>query len=232
MTDGWISLHRKSIESTIWTTKPATWYKIWQYILLKVAFTDTKTLKKGQGFFNFSQEYRAIGVDVTVNSIEHCIKFLKAAGQIAAKRAVRGTLITVLHYELYQNNHTPISGIESGSSSGSKAGRKREGSGSIYNNKDNKLNNNYKEELEILISHYNQTYNTHYKPNTGLLPNFKLWRESYSVEEMCTAIPKIRLHAYWSDKMTPEVLLRRQNTARQPVDYIGELVNLKVNPFK
>lgn len=224
-------MHRKSIESTIWTTKPATWYKIWQYILLKVNYVDFGNIKKGQGFFNFSQEYRAIGIDVTVNSVEHCVKFLKSAEQIATQKAVHGTLVTVLHYELYQNNHTPISGMESGMPRQSEAEQKRNRSGN-KNNKDNKLNNNYKEELEILIRHYNQTYNTHYKPNTGLLPNFKLWRESYSVEEMCTAIPRIRLHAYWSDKMTPEVLLRRQNTARQPVDYIGELVNLKVNPFK
>lgn len=127
---GCILLARKTMENELWN-KPAEWLKIWLYILIKVNYKDTKTLKRGQGFFNFSNAAELLRGGITINSIEHCIKWLKSAEQIATQKAARGVVITVLNYALYQNIEHYKSGTESGTKSDTPAEQRRNSGGTI-----------------------------------------------------------------------------------------------------
>lgn len=101
--EGWIKMHRKLLESEIWIKKPSSWLKIWQYIILSVNHKDNKFYKKGTNFFNWTElvKNRSLGRDITINNVEHCVKFLKSAEQIAAQKTTRGVVITVLNYSKY-----------------------------------------------------------------------------------------------------------------------------------
>jgi hypothetical protein len=101
---GTILMARKSVDSELWRLRPATWWKVWCYILLHVQYKDFKELKRGQGYFNFQELVRAnaFGVDVTYPIVDHFLRFAKQANMLAKQKAIHGTLITVLNYNLYQ----------------------------------------------------------------------------------------------------------------------------------
>lgn len=102
--EGWIKMYRKLLESEIWNKKPSSWFKIWQFILLSVNHKDNNSYKMGTNFFNFSEicRHRAIGKDISLDMVEHCIKWLKSAEQIAVQKTTRGAIVTVLNYSKYQ----------------------------------------------------------------------------------------------------------------------------------
>lgn len=100
MNDGWIKIHRKLVDNDIFYKKPDKWLKIWLYILLSVNHQDTKELKRGTGFFKY--EWIQEKVRCTRNELDHCIRYLKSATQIATQKATRGFVIKVLNYEAYQ----------------------------------------------------------------------------------------------------------------------------------
>lgn len=95
---------RTVFESELWKNKPAAWWKIWTYILGNVQHKPYKSLKRGQGYFNFTKlcEKKAIGCDVTVNKIESFIKYAKRSNIIKASKATHGIFITICNYNLYQ----------------------------------------------------------------------------------------------------------------------------------
>jgi len=64
--DGWISLHRKIIDSKIWN-KPAGWSKIWIFLLLQVNH------KTGEGYFDY--KYIAKQCKVSRTQVSNCIEF-------------------------------------------------------------------------------------------------------------------------------------------------------------
>lgn len=118
---------RKSFESDLWRNKPMAWWRIFQYIIGHVQHKDFKELKRGQGYFNFSELARekAFGRGVSANSVEHCLLHLRKAESITSKKATWGTLVTVLNYNLYQDLNNYESGTESVSKSGVEAEPKR-----------------------------------------------------------------------------------------------------------
>lgn len=152
--EGWIKMHRKLLESEIWIKKPSSWFKIWQYILLSVNHKDVKFYKKGTNFFNWTEliKNRSLGRDITINNVEHCMKFLKSAEQIAAQKTTRGVVITVLNYHKY-NPEAEIAAEE-----------KRNRSGTINKNDKNDKNlltnvsKGGNPEIELILSTYKETF--------------------------------------------------------------------------
>lgn len=98
-------LARKLFESEIWLKKPATWLKIWVYILGNVNFEDKNEYKKGEGYFNFKKI--DLGHDVTPDMIKKFCVFARKNEMISTRRSTRGTTIKVLNYNKYQtlNNY-------------------------------------------------------------------------------------------------------------------------------
>jgi len=140
--DGATIWARQTIDSDIFYKKPDKWFKIWFYIVNKVNHGDNKQFKRGQGFFKYEwiQEKTA----ATSSEIDHCIRWLKSAKQIATQKATRGMIITVLQYDLYQNFDTYKSDTKSDTIGETKAKQKRNKSDTINNNDNNDNNNTTK----------------------------------------------------------------------------------------
>jgi hypothetical protein len=136
--DGATIWARKTIDSDIFHKKPHSWFKVWFIIVTKANHRDTKEFKRGQCFLKYSwiQDWG----ELTATEIDHCIRFLKSAKQIATRKATRGFIVTVLNYNLYQNLLTYKSDTKSETSSDLKAKQKRNRSDTINNN-DNNDNN-------------------------------------------------------------------------------------------
>lgn len=99
---GAFHIARQIFDSEIWTNKPATWNKIWIYILGKVKYTDTDKFKRGECFFNFSRERKDIGIDITEDMIKKCLTYLRKSGMIRTLRSTRGTVVKVMNYNHFQ----------------------------------------------------------------------------------------------------------------------------------
>lgn len=100
---GAFNLARQIFSSEIWLTKPATWKILWIYILGKVNHKPTKQFERGEGFFNFTQEIRQIGIDITSDKIKSFCQYARASQMIDTKKTTRGIIIKVLNYNKYQD---------------------------------------------------------------------------------------------------------------------------------
>lgn len=129
---------RKAFESDLWRKKPSTWLKVWFYIIGSVQHSNYKELRRGEGYFNFSEIARMkyIGDDVTINNVEKFLIYARRAEMLATRKATHGVVVSVLNYDLYQdlNNYVAEQKAETW------AEPKRNGSGDInkYEKKENK----------------------------------------------------------------------------------------------
>lgn len=87
--------------------------------------------------------------------------------------------------------------------------------------------NFYISELTILISVFNDVMRTKIKENIipSILKNYAICRTKYSPQEIQQAIHNIPNDKFWCDKMSMTILFRTKNTAKEPVDYITDLLN-------
>ncbi len=99
---GTFNIARKIFQSEIWLRKPSSWNKIWLYILGKVSYKTSGTLKRGVGYFNFTKEQELMGVDITKDMIKKCLAFLRESEMIRTTKSTRGMYIEVLNYNVYQ----------------------------------------------------------------------------------------------------------------------------------
>ena len=135
---GSLSWARQTIESEIFYNKPDKWFKIWFYLVSKAKWKDDKQFKRGQCFMKY--EWIAEATGANKNEIDHCIRWLKSATQIATQKATRGFIVTICNYNTYQNLVNYKSDTRSDSKSDLKAKQKRNRSDTILKkgNKDKK----------------------------------------------------------------------------------------------
>ena len=143
---GSFQLARKIFESDIFYNKPDKWFKIWVFILGICNHKDNKQFKRGECFTTYAEisEY----TKAKCTSIDHCIRWLKSAKQIATRKATRGFYINVLNYDYYQdfNNYKRIkSDTESEDKSEIEAKQKRNRSDTIIKNGNNDNNDKKRE---------------------------------------------------------------------------------------
>jgi hypothetical protein len=110
---------RKTFESELWRNKPATWLKIWLYIYGNVQHGQYRGLKRGEGYFNFTElcKMKAFGLDVTINHVEKFLKYARSCGMIQTRKSTHGVVVLVCNYNLYQKIAN-YGGDESGERSG------------------------------------------------------------------------------------------------------------------
>ena len=101
--NGAFQVARKLFESELWAEKPASWTKIWLYILGRVNHTSNKKFKEGEGFFNFTAERKMIGKDITEDMIKKFLIYARSKHFIITHRSTRGTIVLVNKYRLYQD---------------------------------------------------------------------------------------------------------------------------------
>lgn len=93
---------RKLFDSELWLGKPSGWKVIWIYILGKVNHKNNKRLKRGEGYFNFSQEHKFIGIDITTDKIKSFLQWARVTSMVDTMRTTRGMIIKVNKYDPYQ----------------------------------------------------------------------------------------------------------------------------------
>lgn len=110
-TTGFFLITRGFLQSDLWLYKPDSWSKIWIYIIERVNWEDGKKLKRGEGYFNFAQEYKNIGMGITPSKIKSAVRYFKENAMIATTKTTRGMFIKVLNYDKYQtlSNHITTS---------------------------------------------------------------------------------------------------------------------------
>ena len=94
---------RKLFNSELWLYKPASWIKLWLYILGRVSYETKGKLAKGEGFFMFSKEYREIGQDITIDIIKKASSYFRRTAMISTRRSTRGMYIKVNNYAKYNS---------------------------------------------------------------------------------------------------------------------------------
>lgn len=120
-TQGYIKLHRKIFDWEHYGDMSTT--AVFLHLLLSASTKDFRawgeTIHRGQVFVNY--EKLAATFNVSVSTIQRCLKKLKESGDIKGERRQRGALITIVNYNKYQQDEPktpsapppiPLSGFE------------------------------------------------------------------------------------------------------------------------
>jgi len=106
---GYILLSRRMLESDI-MARPPLHLKLWVWFLLKAAFRDTPTLKRGQLTTSIEEMREAMAYHVGYRKqkpsemqIRRSYEGFTKDGMINTKKIARGLKITILNYERYQD---------------------------------------------------------------------------------------------------------------------------------
>lgn len=135
-------LARQIYESEIWLTKPSWWLKVWIYILWSVRYSDSSTLKRWEWFLSIKQIYECCFLakdSLKPRTVENVITWLKCKGQITVEKTGHWFIVKVHNYDLYQDLEYYTNGTENGTKNGRKTEQKRNGSGTLYKER-NKVN--------------------------------------------------------------------------------------------
>ena len=100
--NGAFQIARQLFNSQLWLEKPSSWKIIWIYILGKVNHDNNKHFNRGEGFFNFTQELKQIGRDISYDQIRHSMTYFKKSGMLSTIKSTRGIIIKVLKYNKFQ----------------------------------------------------------------------------------------------------------------------------------
>jgi hypothetical protein len=100
---GAFQIARKIFESDLWLNKPATWTKIWVYILGNVNHKKNGKFERGEGFFNLTRELKNIGKDITSDMVKKFCEYARRSEMVSTRRSTRGIIIKVIKYDVYQS---------------------------------------------------------------------------------------------------------------------------------
>lgn len=165
MSQGFIKLHRKILESDIWND-PMT-FRLFTYLILNATHKDgTRVsgmeLQKGQ----YLRSYRKIAEDLaykegrglkkpSISTIKRCIGKLVKSERITLHETELGTVFTVLNYSIYQGSE----GLEEETQNGSKneprtnPERTQNNNKNDKNDKNDKKNNNIRSKFKFETPH-------------------------------------------------------------------------------
>lgn len=215
--------------------------------MIDKADTLTKKERDGMQWFYRTSEDIESETTLTYRVQKSCLKKLSDKGMMYAKLmgTPRKLYFTICESNILQNVNAIIdenATIELTKAQG------------IYNEepitekpKNKKPKNEYNDVVEIttqidrdfetLIEVFNHVRKTNFKSTggaaAGIKKNYIFWRQSYTNEEIETAIRNIPKDKFWKDRITPTVFFRQKNTNKESVDYIGQFLNMakKNNPF-
>lgn len=191
--DGWIKLHRKIIESTIWD-KPPLYLKVWTFLLLSAQHAPYKGLKPGQVSLSIPDIIEGckwhVGARVerpTKDQVFQIISFLRkpdgggsegntGATMITTTKATHGMLIDIVNYTVYQSSYDDESNDESNSENGAKPIRKQRQPNNINKNVKNDKNEKNEKIKPMCDDPADQHDITQQEPD-GYTPEFEsFWR--------------------------------------------------------
>ncbi len=106
---GYILLARQLLKSGI-MEKPPLYLKLWVWMLLQASHTDHGSLRRGQFFTSLGKMRNAMAykagfriIKPTIKEIRGFIEFITISTMAGTMKGIRGTVITILNYDHYQN---------------------------------------------------------------------------------------------------------------------------------
>lgn len=104
--NGWVKMHRSMIDNPKLTRSSR--FSVWMYILLAVTHTETKAylcgkeivLNPGQGVFSTPDLAHKLALSVSV--VRRVLDWLESEQQIEQQKTTKGTVITVVNWQKYQ----------------------------------------------------------------------------------------------------------------------------------
>jgi len=112
MAEGWISLHRKLMESSVWNEEPKCRAAAWVDLLLLAAHKDTSFMKRGiritvkRGQVAHSMKALGDRWGWSRGKVRRFLQDLEGGHQIGHQITKLTTLITIVNYDLYQSERT------------------------------------------------------------------------------------------------------------------------------
>lgn len=109
MATGWIKLHRKLMDSPMWTAEPFTKGQAWVDLLMLAQYEDVNNLRKGsvyksKNFLANRWKWDRRKVDRFLDDLEHGTR--NGASIRTINRAKNGTIVTIENWAKYQVDGT------------------------------------------------------------------------------------------------------------------------------
>ena len=110
MSEGFIKIHRKIMESSVW--KNTDIIAVWLWCLLRANHKDTKVPFNGDdielksGEFITGRNKATEELPISPQTYRTCIKYLKSTSRITIKSTNRFSIISIVKWEEYQTNLT------------------------------------------------------------------------------------------------------------------------------
>jgi len=109
---GYVKLHRKCLESAVFGDSDL--WRFWCWCLMKASYKQRQVLISGSvvcvepGQFVLGRKSAAESLGVTERAVRTCLKNLEKLGNIETKTTNRFTLVTLINWELYQENEDEV----------------------------------------------------------------------------------------------------------------------------
>jgi len=106
MNNGAFIMARQVLESDIWTSKPAWWFKVWVYILSRVNYSDNGQFNRGENFFTLESIHHNcyLGKEgIKIKTVSNIIREMKLLHMLTTQKTTRGFIISVTNYDKYQD---------------------------------------------------------------------------------------------------------------------------------
>lgn len=190
-------------------------------LLLTANFEDKEwkgiIIKRGQTITGRKQLSKILGF--SEQSIRTSLTKLKSTNEITIKTTNKYTVVTIINFDKYQpstnksTNHQPTTNQQLTTP---------------IDNKNIRITTMGGQEGKRYLDKWNQVFGKAYTSTKAIEGNLKKWLDSYSLEEILSAIEGIKRDEYWGDKdLSPEWLLRTKEKG-EPVDRIGRMLNNRV----
>lgn len=236
--NGWIKIHRKITDNSLWFMERFTKAQAWLDLLLNANHKENiisirgNLVKVGRGQIGWSELTMAKRWTWSKNKVRRFLKWLETEQQIKQQKMHKLTTITtIVNYEKYQNDTTDDTT------------ERQQKDYRRYTNKNDKneknVKNEKKEEREIytptevskkVLEQYNKVFRKSLLSSVSFEKNLSFWLQHYSIEEILKAIALAPRHRFWADKLTPEILFRRKGTNGEDTDRISEMLSLESRP--
>lgn len=111
MKQGWIKLHRKSLDSSVWKN-PNVWF-VWSWMLLKASHKEYQfpfngkdiVINEGEFITGIQSALQELP-NITKQKYRSALKYLKSTDRITVKSNNKFSIITVINWHEYQNDNS------------------------------------------------------------------------------------------------------------------------------
>ncbi|HEY7338962.1 MAG TPA: hypothetical protein VH639_28995 [Bryobacteraceae bacterium] len=108
---GYVRLHRKILDNPLFKNKPAGWFKIWIFILLRANWRESvfrprqgEAITVPAGSFVTSLEKLGTHAALSKEHARRCLDYLERARSVTLQRTHHWTMITVVNWAAYQQS--------------------------------------------------------------------------------------------------------------------------------